>query len=333
MKYVFVLSRGREGHRHDYNAVFLERMSKAGIAPVLIHSYPSLRTIGRSVVFTMIEEDVIGFIISVAAGFFSRQPVVGLLFRPAECFQKRWVGRIKRVIFKALRLLSWVRVVTILPFAIDARFSEVADDWIYDPQMWDAAEILPSPSSDTTSLQGRIQTAAAGRRIVVALGSQNRLKGFDYFCKIWSSSALLQQKYLFIAAGRVGSQSKDYMERFELDGGMLIDDFIDNQKMRDLYDIADLVWCCYAPDYNQASGVGGRAFQYGVPLIARKDSYLAKMMRDLNHATIEIEFNQPDAAVLNLIEWRGERTSEKEDKREILESMSSRFGDVIISRL
>ena len=39
-----------------------------------------------------------------------------------------------------------------------------------------------------------------------------------------------------------------------------------------LYSIADLAWCFYSPEYDQASGILGRALQFSVTPVVRKGS-------------------------------------------------------------
>jgi hypothetical protein len=42
---------------------------------------------------------------------------------------------------------------------------------------------------------------------------------------------------------------------------------------------ADYLWACYTPDYNQSSGVFGRALQLDKPTITRCGSQLARMQK------------------------------------------------------
>jgi hypothetical protein len=59
-------------------------------------------------------------------------------------------------------------------------------------------------------------------------------------------------------------------------GGYACDRFISNEELFDLYACADLIWCCYAADYDQASGVFGRAIQLGIPVVVREGALIHK---------------------------------------------------------
>jgi hypothetical protein len=56
------------------------------------------------------------------------------------------------------------------------------------------------------------------------------------------------------------------------------------------------VWSCYAPDYDQASGIFGRAVQLGVPAIVRTSSYLAKLADHIGHPVLPVSFGDADKA-------------------------------------
>src|ERR1700685_4165033 len=49
---------------------------------------------------------------------------------------------------------------------------------------------------------------------------------------------------------------------------------------------ADLVWSCYAPDYNQSSGIHGRAVQLGIPVVVRRGSYIDALGKSLSHPSL-----------------------------------------------
>ena len=87
---------------------------------------------------------------------------------------------------------------------------------------------------------------------------------------------------------KVATASRHHAERFTANGGMLIDRHLDNDELLHLYRRADAIWSCYAPDYNQASGIFGRAVQLGVPAIVRKRSYLQPLAAELEHPVLAL---------------------------------------------
>jgi hypothetical protein len=63
-------------------------------------------------------------------------------------------------------------------------------------------------------------------------------------------------------------------EKFDQAGGVGENKFVSDSDLLSLYAASDLVWALYAEDYDQASGIFGRAAQLGIPVIVRIDSLL-----------------------------------------------------------
>ena len=134
------------------------------------------------IVFMMIEESPLDFFLSALIRAFLRRRTVGLLFRAGECVSPTSLRlRAKRAALVFLRRFSDCAVVTILPFSVERRFERIAKYGIYDLQLWDWLEISQSRPQISGDLTAAIDRAVAGRKVVVALGTQNSEKGFDYF--------------------------------------------------------------------------------------------------------------------------------------------------------
>jgi hypothetical protein len=88
---------------------------------------------------------------------------------------------------------------------------------------------------------------------------------------------------------------------------VLLDRRIEDAELFALYGIADLVWSCYAPDYNQSSGIHGRAVQLGVPVVVRKGSYIDALSETLSHPSLALPFDDMSEAVSSLLKWNPRR--------------------------
>lgn len=213
---------------------------------------------------------------------------VGLLMRPYPAITGTSIRlHLKRILLKQLRRLPRIQTLTILPFSVEPRFADIADSWIHDPQLWD----LP-PEERTQSvgcLCTDIRTAAKGRPVCCAVGRQDRGKGFDWFANLYAEHSALRDAMLFAFAGKVATDSESCLPAFESSGGFACNRFITDAELIDLYAAADLIWCAYAPDYDQASGILGRAAQLGIPVVVRRDSLSHRICRSEKLAHIAIE--------------------------------------------
>jgi hypothetical protein len=202
-----------------------------------------------------------------------------------------------------------VRIISILPFSLEPRIARVANAWIYDPQLWDLSYFALPNSERFSRLTGEIALAAKGRPVVLALGAQNRIKGFEFFAQLWCGQAAIREKFLFLAAGKVAPECVSFALELADAGGFVMDRHIEDDEFLSLYRCADVVWSCYAPIYDQASGIFGRAVQLGVPAVVRERSFLDRQARELEHPTLGLQFGDATAAVNRLQSWAPSRPS------------------------
>jgi hypothetical protein len=101
---------------------------------------------------------------------------------------------------------------------------------------------------------------------------------------------------VFIAAGKVASECVEAAKQFEAAGGILIDRFISDDEIIALYRHAALVWAVYAPTYDQASGIAGRAYQFGIPIAVRHGSHMNNLLAALEHPAIAVPFGDKTTA-------------------------------------
>lgn len=301
MTSVCLVVQGEDGHKSDYTRLFMEALPLIGREVSKCSGSRCLSSRSDCLFLQMIEGNYPLFFLSSVLGLLDGHRTVGLLFRPKEAI-KRGTFRhlLKYAFFRIFSRLPNTRVLTIIPFGIDPQFSKIATGWIYDPQLWDLTFAGFNSTYDDT-IAGKARDAASGRRVIVALGVQNHGKGFDYLTNIWCKSDEIRSTHLFIVAGRVAAESKNIAAAFEAAGGLLFDRQLTDSELMGLYGSADAIWGCYAPTYDQASGIFGRAFQLGIPVIVRAGSYISRLASSLDHQTIELEFDNPSQSARMLI--------------------------------
>ena len=216
---------------------------------------------------------------------------VGLLLRSGPAVHGKSLRlRIKRIVLKVLRRLQNVQTLAILPFSVEPRFAEIADGWIYDPQLWDLdGDARQKVTYGKGELAKDIRRVAKGRRVCVAIGRQDLGKGFDRFVDLYSKNPQLRQSMLFAYGGKVAESVIPLVDSFELAGGYSQNRFVTDEELLDLYAASDVVWCAYNPGYDQASGIFGRAVQLGLPVMVRRNSFVHRMCQNENLPHVDID--------------------------------------------
>lgn len=293
---ILLLHEGLSGHRAQYIRLFSEifRENKITIEHRGIRFSDIFR--GESIFSTMMEEHGIRFaVVAAARSVFGRYSAT-LLFRPMEAVYGKSIRlKFKRIILAVLRRIRGISVFAIFPPLLDRRLELVTTDWIYDPQLWDLEKNTPTPHAlfDFKAL-------ARGRKIVAAIGTQNSNKGFGVMCDAWVNNPSLRERYLFVSAGKVAENMMEEAAAFSLSGGYLINRFITDEELLSLYESSDLIWCCYSPEYDQASGIFGRAAQLGRCPIVRQGSQMEALATLLNLSVIAVPWKADQAATILL---------------------------------
>lgn len=268
------LGGGDEGHRAQYIAFLgtLFSVDRTRFAwPVLFDAKP--------VMVPLIEDSLSLYALTCVVRALQGKRTAGFLFRPRPAIEARSGRyRVKRLVLRVLRLLPWVTTLTILPFSVEPRFAEIADDWIYDPQVWDLQGAVDQGMVHHGGVMAReLALRAKGRAICCALGRQDQAKGFDQFAQCYIANPSLREAVLFAYGGKVDPALAALAAAFGAVGGFGLDRFIGDEELLSLYASADFVWCAYAPDYDQASGILGRAMQLGIPVVVRKGSLIERL--------------------------------------------------------
>lgn len=269
---------GNDGHRAEYYAL-LGRLIGArrtaslaralfGREPVLVGALEAAGALSRYAVLALVRA-ILG------------RRTSALLFRPLPTLAAaNFRLRCKRVLLGWIRRLGIGQTLTILPFGLEPGFAQIASDWIYDPQFWDLHYPEAAADHRTGPLAAKLRERAGRRRICCAIGRQDRAKGFDQLVALYCQRPDLRESWLFAVGGTVDPALDADCEAFEAAGGVIVPRFVSHDELLDLYASADLIWCSYDPDYDQASGIFGRAKQFGIPVVVRTGSMIHRYCRD-----------------------------------------------------
>lgn len=295
---VILLSHGDHGHRRAYIDQFSALLSDHGVDAEQRTHWRGVVHERSPVLFLMIEEAFFGYAVAALYRALCGRRTVGLLFRGGDCVRGASLRlRLKRWMLKALKAVRNVRTLTITAFDVEPALEAVADGWIHDPQLWDLPD---GPASVETPLSRQVRDAAAGRRTLIALGLQNGGKGFEAFCRLWLDDPGVRRSWLFVSAGKVDPAMAAQRERFDTSGGMSVDRFISDEELLSLFGEGAVIWCCYAPDYDQASGIFGRAYQFEKPVVVRSGSQIDALAARLGQPVVRMDWDKPPTASIML---------------------------------
>ena len=212
----------------------------------------------------------------------------------------RWYYPVKRRAFRLLCRVPQLTIATITPFAVSPRYAEVAHVGVFDPQysdMHDGATIRCPPNSP---LANEVRQQAGGRSILCALGSLAGVKGLNFLAKTMEYHPKIADRTLVLCASRVSSDAVALATRLTAAGAILVNNLITDEELESLYGVADFIWACYAPEYDQASGVFGRAVQFGVTPILRKGSVLGSFASVYGIDHLAISYDDHRALALTI---------------------------------
>tara|TARA_B100001063_G_scaffold56039_1_gene49946 strand:+ start:6238 stop:7275 length:1038 start_codon:yes stop_codon:yes gene_type:complete len=265
------------GHRMEYLQFIQE------IIPSKQLQFKEIFFKKEPVIFLMIEDSPLTyFFISIFRSLFKLQ-TVGFLFRPSPIFKNNNLQmKIKYFLLRILKLISKVQTLLIVPDTLNHKFKKICDGWIYDMQLWDISKDNFQEFKDLKlgerqlNIFDEIKLQAGNRKVVCAIGSQNKRKGFDVFAEAYVRDSEIRSNYLFVFGGSLEGYST-LLEQFKQSGGMAINRYVNDEELIALYASSDIIWALYDSGYDQASGIFGRALQFGVPSIVRYQSLVDKL--------------------------------------------------------
>lgn len=287
---------GLSGHRKSYQDIFARMFTLT----------PSVGKVGwrrflalveaQSLLFGTIDDDYLGFFaVSLARAVLGRR-TVGIFLRPQTCFVKRGpLYTVKRLAFMALRHVPYVSVFTIIPFSVASNYRKIATGGVTDPQLWDIEGDTTTPCD--FGLARQIVAAAQGRRILAFIGTASAIKGIEFLRNMVTDPTWPRDQFLPVIAGKFPKDTQPLSLQLSDAGALVIDRFMSEDELQTLYNTADFVWACYRPDYDQASGIFGRAVQFGKTPVVRAGSLIADFDKIIPSEVIKLEYGASGQAL------------------------------------
>ena len=284
--------------------------------------------------FAMLDEDMASFAAIAGARSLLGRPTAALFLRAQKCFETgRWYYPLKRHAFRALRWLPGLTVASITPFEVTPHHAEVAHCGVFDPQYWDLHDGKTLRRPGRTPLSDEVVARAAGRSVLCAIGTLSSNKGLAFLAETLERHPRLKEQVLIVGAGSVPAEAATLAARLERAGALIVGRFISDAELESLYGVADMVWACYSPDYDQASGVFGRAVQFGAEPITRAGSVIAAFadLNRISHIAIPYGRHEALAEVLGGHFTRSEslKSALQRDRLQVIAGWRQQFIDKI----
>lgn len=280
------------GHRQEYQNLFATLFD---LSPSTGRVGPKnlLRLVlARELLFGTIDDDYAGFFLVALLRALLGRRTVGLFLRPHACFEPRALRTsVKKAAFVFLKLVRPVSVFTIVPFSIAPEFAQVADGGLVDPQLWDLAK-APTEAIDP-EFSALLAAAAGGRHILAFVGTASAIKGIGLLLDLIADPNWPSDEIFVVVAGRFPDSNGASADEFAALGALALPRFISDAELQALYAGADLIWASYRPDYDQASGIFGRAVQTGRTPVLRAGSLIGRFARQNDISAVELDWAAP----------------------------------------
>jgi hypothetical protein len=291
-----IYAQSTNGHRQSYldalGALF-------GLEPMfgkIDHRLFRRLVAAESVLFATLDDHVPSFLAVAGARTLRGRHTAALFLRAQKCFvDGRWYHPVKRNVFRVLKSLPGLTLASITPFSVMPRHREVAHAGVVDPQYWDLHDGIALRSPARSALAEDVLVWARGRHVMCALGTIGLNKGVAFLAETLQRHPELADKILVVAAGHVSTDAVQSVAKMADAGALIIDRFVSNDELESLYTAADSVWACYTPDYDQASGIFGRAVQFGVTPVLRAGAITEAFARVHGVDHVSVAYGNPEA--------------------------------------
>lgn len=288
---LLVYERQTAGHRENY-ALTVARI--LGGQVVLGKQAATVRSAlaANGLVITTLESSPALYLFIALLRSLARKPTT-LIATRSHVKVRRGVARAaaRSLAYATLRRLPPVQLLTISPPAgrDDARMR-----FIEDIEFWDLpAGTLSNPPR--TALSERVAQLRKARRILLVLGTIEVSKGIGFLTEVMRLAPQLKEQYAIVACGEVIEPSRAAAHLLREHAAIWEDRYLSRDEMLSLYPEADLIWCCYHPEYDVSSGIFGRAVQFGRPTVVRAGSMIARLQARLGRG-LALDYGDAAAA-------------------------------------
>ena len=268
------------GHRPSYLSLFSEVLGYEPVAGKASFRWFLRLLKARNLCLATIDDNVPYYISLMIARAILGRKTVGILVRPQSLFFPPvfWKGYLKKLLFKALRKWSAIRIVSILPPSVLTGIDKIIADWILDPELWDLWRKGEAPALPETELSDLILRKSKSRKVIAIIGGISKRKDFSAVVDF----VLNHDGYFLAAAGVVYPENSALARQIETHPRVHIENrWLEETEILSIYKIATFAWCRYSHEEQASSGVYGRAIQTGVVPIINENTTLENFSRDL----------------------------------------------------
>lgn len=195
-----------------------------------------------------------------------------------------------RIFLKLWKFLPKQQLFAIISYEVFPALAKITNDYIYDPQLWDVWVEKSPVKLPETELSREIEKFSKNRKILLFLGKTKKSKSYNEFVDF---SIANKEDICAVSAGKVLPECTEKSKLLKANDMVVIDRFISDEELWSLYSIGDFIWCYYGKQYDQSSGVYGRAIQLGKPTIIRKNSVVDKISNDFQIPAHVIDIEDP----------------------------------------
>ncbi len=277
------------GHRQSYQNLFAGLFGLSNIiAPLSMKQI--LKLIGaKTLLISTIDDAVLLYSIIIITRYILRKRTVSIFIRPQSCFfSGNFRFKLKYLLFFNLKLIPGSSIITIIPFQYREKYIDVSSQSVLDPQYWDYIESDRPPALGQSLLADQLQSLARRRPVLLFSGAVNKDKGIEFLADIVEQFPEINNDILIIVAGPIDKRLEEHCKRLQENGVELVARWLSDRELESLYGISSLIWACYHPSYDQASGIFGRAAQFGKTCLIRRGALLEEIGNGmaLNHVSL-----------------------------------------------
>jgi hypothetical protein len=279
------------GHRLAYMQL-LAGLFGLTIADSLPNIQTALRLINtRKLLFSTLDDSLGLFVfVSFVRSLLLRR-TVGLFLSPHSCFDTEHKHfPTKLLLFMLLKWFPRLTIATITPYEVAPEFRRVSHVGLHDPQYWDKTPSPVPPEPPTTELSQRLVQMAGQRMVLGHIGLVSKTKGTDFLADFLERHPDTSAEVFVACVGDVREGEEALANRLRASGAFILGRHATDDEIESLYGTASVIWCCYPPDFDRASGVFGRALQYGVDPLIRTGSNIHRLSRMIGESPPTVEF-------------------------------------------
>lgn len=286
------------GHRQSYQNLLAGLFGLSNvIAPTSKKQFFKLiRT--KKLLISTIDDAIFWYSAIIIIRFILKKDTVAIFMRPQSCFYSgKIIFKLKYLLFLLLKIIPGSSIVTITPFHYRKKYMEIANQSVFDPQYWDYIKSNHMPVLGQSLLANQLQVAARGRPVLLFSGTVSKEKGIEFLADIVEQYPAIDNDVLIIVAGPIDKELEERCKRLQANGVGLVSRWLSDRELESLYGISSLIWACYHPSYDQASGIFGRAAQFNKTCLIRRGALLEEIGADMALNSVSLTYGDTAGAV------------------------------------